>query len=67
MTIARPIQTPCINICEIDFDTLLCKGCGRTRAEVARWSMLSDSERAAIMASLPERMAKAGMTPPGDR
>lgn len=58
-----PIQSPCINICEIDFVTLLCKGCGRTRAEVAGWMSLSDEERAAIMAGLTQRMRKAGMTP----
>ena len=58
-----PIQSRGINICEIDFATLLCKGCGRTRAEVAGWLSFSDDERAAIMAGLPERMKKAGMPP----
>jgi predicted Fe-S protein YdhL (DUF1289 family) len=67
MTISGPIQTPCINICEIDFDTLLCKGCGRTREEVARWMSFSDAERATIMAALPERMRKARMKAPGSQ
>ena len=57
------IQSPCIKICEIDLATGLCSGCGRTRAEVARWGGMSDAERAAIMDGLPERMREAGMAP----
>ena len=55
------IQSPCINICEIDFGTLLCRGCGRTRDEVARWGSMSDGERAEIMSGLADRMRKAGL------
>lgn len=55
------IQTPCIKICEIDFGSGLCTGCGRTRAEVARWGAMSDGERAAIMAGLAARMRAAGL------
>lgn len=55
------IQTPCVKVCEIDFGTLLCSGCGRTRDEVARWISMSDRERSEIMAGLAERMRQAGM------
>ena len=58
------IQSPCIKICEIDFGTMLCRGCGRTRDEVARWLDMSDRERAEIMAGLSERMRNAGMSLP---
>lgn len=35
----------------------LCLGCGRTLAEIAGWSRLTDERRAAIMAELPARLS----------
>lgn len=49
------MQTPCKNICQIDEETGLCLGCGRTRLEIARWSSITDAERARIMADLSRR------------
>jgi hypothetical protein len=51
------IDTPCIDICEIDALSGLCKGCGRTIDEIAGWSQLSPEERRGIMATLPARLA----------
>jgi predicted Fe-S protein YdhL (DUF1289 family) len=48
--------TPCQRICVLDDASGLCRGCGRTRAEVGRWSSYSDAERLAIMAELPQRL-----------
>jgi predicted Fe-S protein YdhL (DUF1289 family) len=53
------IKTPCINVCALDDATGLCRGCGRTRDEVAVWSVIGDSERERIMAELPRRMVLA--------
>jgi len=50
------LETPCINVCLLDDETGICVGCGRTVAEIAAWATMSDAERRAIMASLPERM-----------
>lgn len=50
-------STPCIKICVIDPMSKLCEGCGRTLAEIAQWGRLSEAERLAIMAVLPERLA----------
>ncbi|WP_454657628.1 DUF1289 domain-containing protein [Bosea beijingensis] len=50
-------STPCIKICVIDPVSKLCEGCGRTLAEIAQWGRLSEAERLAIMAVLPERLA----------
>lgn len=55
----RPIATPCIKVCAVDGRSGHCLGCGRTLPEIARWSKLTDEERAAIMAELPARKAKA--------
>jgi uncharacterized protein len=49
------METPCIDICEIDAASGLCIGCGRSLDEIARWSELSAPERRAIMAILPAR------------
>ena len=58
------IQSPCVKVCEIDLRTQLCSGCGRTRDEVARWSAMTDGERAEIMGGLAARMRSAGMNVP---
>jgi len=55
------IETPCIAVCMIDPRTSLCLGCGRTLPEIARWHRIDSAERLAIMATLPARMAEAGL------
>lgn len=52
-----PIETPCVNVCDIDRPTGLCRGCGRTVAEIARWSSMTGVERRRIMGELPARTA----------
>jgi len=44
--------------CEIAPATHLCRGCGRTLAEIADWTRYSPAERRRIMAGLPERLAQ---------
>jgi predicted Fe-S protein YdhL (DUF1289 family) len=56
---ALSIDTPCVDICEIDTPSGLCKGCGRTIGEIASWSQLSPEERRGIMATLPARIRSA--------
>lgn len=56
---SRPIATPCIKVCAVDGMTNSCLGCGRTLAEIGNWTRFSDAERAAIMAALPARLARA--------
>ncbi|MGO4704480.1 DUF1289 domain-containing protein [Microvirga sp. 2MCAF38] len=56
MTLA---SSPCIRVCLIDPETGLCEGCGRTREEIGTWYRMTEEERLAIMAILPERMRAA--------
>ncbi|QPM89997.1 DUF1289 domain-containing protein [Pseudooceanicola algae] len=49
------IASPCVNICVMHPQAGLCTGCLRSRDEIAQWSTLSQDERRAIMAELPER------------
>lgn len=54
----RSIATPCVKVCMVDGAGGLCLGCGRTLPEIAKWTRYTDEERAAITASLPERLAR---------
>ena len=56
------IQTPCIKVCVMEGG--LCTGCGRTLPEIASWGRLTEEQRLAVMATLPERMAAKGIVPP---
>lgn len=50
-----PIKTPCIKVCVVDGESGLCLGCYRRLNEVAAWARLTEAERDAILAELPDR------------
>ena len=52
------METPCVDICEIDGATGLCRGCGRTIAEIANWTSMTSAERRRIMGELAARKAE---------
>lgn len=49
------IDSPCVNICEIDEETGLCAGCSRTIDEISRWTSGTVTWRDAVMRELPRR------------
>ena len=55
---AQPIATPCVRLCAVEPASRLCLGCGRTLDEIGAWGSLSPAMREAIMATLPERLAR---------
>lgn len=55
------IASPCTKVCTIDPRAGLCRGCGRTLDEIARWTSFSESERNRIMTELPRRRAVHGI------
>lgn len=57
------IETPCILVCSIDMETGYCFGCGRTRDEIATWTLLTAGGRRDIMADLPARLATVKRKP----
>ena len=63
------IETPCEKICIVDQPSGLCRGCGRSLAEIERWTAYSDGERARVMNELPQRLeamsARAASSHPG--
>jgi len=40
-------DSPCVAICSTLFDDI-CRGCGRTAAEVSNWVFLSEEEKRAV-------------------
>jgi uncharacterized protein len=48
-------STPCISVCQVDAATGFCIGCGRTAAEISLWTAMTEPDRLALMAMLPNR------------
>ena len=57
------IASPCVSKCELTTDGQHCKGCGRSRVEIATWRRLSQDERLAIMHTLENRKQTLGLVP----
>jgi predicted Fe-S protein YdhL (DUF1289 family) len=51
------IESPCNRVCTLDPVSGLCLGCGRSLDEIARWTQMSDAERAQVVADLGGRPA----------
>ena len=51
----RPIPSPCIDVCQIDPASGLCRGCRRTLDEIATWGSLPELGKRAVWAALPMR------------
>ena len=49
------IDSPCNRVCTLDPRSGLCLGCGRSLDEIARWTQMTDAERARIVAELDGR------------
>jgi predicted Fe-S protein YdhL (DUF1289 family) len=48
--------TPCEKVCIVDHASGLCRGCGRSLAEIERWTAFREDERLRIMRELPRRL-----------
>lgn len=58
MTLSGSIKSPCTKVCAVDGQTGYCLGCGRTLTEIGQWTGLTDEGRDAIIARLPDRLAR---------
>ena len=58
ITEIRTIDSPCVGICNIDYNTIdeLCRGCGRTLNEIANWSINSDENKELVNEQATKRM-----------
>ena len=59
-------SSPCIGLCAIDDPSGLCRGCGRSLAEIAGWGGLTEAERLRVMAQLPGRLPTLEASPLDD-
>ncbi len=55
------IASPCIGICALDPVTQWCRGCARSRDEIAGWGTCEPETRAQIWAALPARLDQLGV------
>jgi predicted Fe-S protein YdhL (DUF1289 family) len=49
------IESPCNRVCTLDPASGLCLGCGRSLDEIARWTQMTDAERARVVADIAGR------------
>jgi len=58
------MESPCVNVCQLDATRRHCTGCGRTTDEIAHWTSATPEWRRAIMAELPARREKLALPHP---
>ena len=51
----KDIDSPCVNVCQMNPFTGLCRGCFRTLDEIAGWLDLSVSEKLEVLKRLDDR------------
>ncbi len=52
-----PPFSPCLRICTLDAARAQCTACHRTVREISQWWQMTDAEKRAVLAALPERAA----------
>ena len=58
------IPSPCISICQMDPIKEVCKGCYRTRKEIAQWpTMRGEAQRQLLEALKQRRAEQTGIAP----
>lgn len=59
---SQPLRpaSPCVALCSTALGDEVCRGCGRTFAEVANWVLMSEAEREAVW----QRLERTGWYPP---
>lgn len=52
------IESPCIEVCQINEEAGICHGCFRTLDEIAKWERITPAERRRIMKNLALRKGR---------
>jgi len=52
------VASPCVNVCQMDEMTGLCRGCFRTLEEIAGWSRFGDDGKLDILSAVNRRRAE---------
>ena len=53
-------NSPCIGVCKLDHCNI-CIGCNRTKDEIARWTLMTDNEKAQVNALVAKRLVAWAM------
>lgn len=59
----RGVPSPCINVCQLDPETNLCRGCLRSLDEIAGWLDYSIEQKLAVLARIDVRRANVKLKP----
>jgi predicted Fe-S protein YdhL (DUF1289 family) len=59
----RDVPSPCINVCQLDPDTDLCRGCLRSLEEIAGWLDYSIEQKLAVLARIELRRTNLKLKP----
>jgi prolyl-tRNA editing enzyme YbaK/EbsC (Cys-tRNA(Pro) deacylase)/predicted Fe-S protein YdhL (DUF1289 family) len=62
--VVQSVMSPCTDVCKIDPGSGLCRGCYRTRDEIASWSKIDDHARRALLVVLDTRKREHPGFPP---
>jgi predicted Fe-S protein YdhL (DUF1289 family) len=54
------IKSPCIKKCKLN-SANICKGCGRTKDEIATWTKMQDDEKQSTVEQAGERLKSQQM------
>jgi uncharacterized protein len=54
------VPSPCVNVCQMDEQKGLCRGCYRTIDEIAHWSVLDADEKRVVWRAIELRRRAIG-------
>jgi predicted Fe-S protein YdhL (DUF1289 family) len=54
----NPVPSPCINVCQMEPATGLCRGCLRTIEEIVAWGKSDDDYKRAVWTEIRRREAE---------
>lgn len=43
------VKSPCVKICELNYQSEICIGCFRTLDEIGQWTVYSDREKLSVL------------------
>ena len=55
----QDVPSPCIDVCQLDTATGLCRGCLRTMQEIAAWTTYSAAQKRVVLSRLVDRRGKS--------
>ena len=51
------VASPCVNVCVMDDERGVCRGCCRTLDEIANWTSYTRAEKLTVLENIAQRKA----------